>query len=263
MFNFVRARMGLLAHSSSSSHRVERKRQQRRERILEAAVAAVAESGPADFSLNQLARDLDYTPGALYWYFPSKDALVAAVQRVTMEELAAWIEAARAAWEAAPHLDGASREGRALSTLLRMASYYLRLEKTAPKHARIIAFSLDPRLWLGDEEVQTLMPVMTALFRPTASAFQVAEACGALIPGGPTAVRSIQYWTALQGALYASKLGRLNPELFHPWKLGMNTAETLLRGWGAAPEALDEARGLLDRGEATEEDSPATLASGG
>lgn len=236
--------MSLVTEQGPSTTRIARKRQQRKERIMEAAFAAIAESGPADFSLNQLARDLDYTPGALYWYFPSKDTLVAAVQRVALEELAGWIKADRDNWEALPHVACCEPQTKSLSTLLRLARFYLELEQNAPNHARIIAFSLDPRVWLSDEEVKTLAPVLRDMFAPSVQAFTQAEVCGALTKGQPT-IRAVQYWTTLQGTMHTAKLARINPELFNVQALGMDACQTLLLGWGAPRAALDGARALV------------------
>jgi AcrR family transcriptional regulator len=221
--------------------RVSRKRQERRERILEAAFTAIAENGPADFSLNQLARDLDYTPGALYWYFPSKEALVVNVQRMALAQLAQWLAAEKEGWERSASLARCKPDTRALSVLLRLAQYYLGLERTSPKHARIIAFSLDPRIWLGDDDAMTLAPVMGALFQPTIVAFHEAEQCGALEPGNAR-LRATQYWASLQGAAQTHKLTRIAPDLFEGQTFGMDMAETLLRGWGAAAKTLARAR---------------------
>ena len=49
------------------------------ERILEAAMEMVAEGGFDALSMARLADAVDYTPGALYRYFRSKDALYAAL----------------------------------------------------------------------------------------------------------------------------------------------------------------------------------------
>ena len=126
----------------TTSPRVRRKRAERRERIVEAAFEAIAESGPADFSLNQLARDLDYTPGALYWYFASKEALVVEVQKRAFSELAEKIRVAREAWEQrAIDLD-LPRQVRRLHSLLSAAQHYLRLG--GPDHLRCLG-AVQPR----------------------------------------------------------------------------------------------------------------------
>ena len=63
------------------SPRVERKRQARKRDILRRALTLATTEGDDVLTVGRLAEELDYTPGALYRYFPSKDALVAEVQR--------------------------------------------------------------------------------------------------------------------------------------------------------------------------------------
>jgi AcrR family transcriptional regulator len=54
-------------------------RPNQRERILDAALALMAEHGSAGTSMRMLARACDLNVAAIYHYFPSKDALLAAV----------------------------------------------------------------------------------------------------------------------------------------------------------------------------------------
>ena len=225
---------------ASTSPRVRRKRAERRERIVEAAFAAIAESGPADFSLNQLARDLDYAPGALYWYFPSKEALVVEVQRVAFTELAEKFREAREAWESRASDSTLSRDARHIYSLLSLAKFYLNLGMTSPEYSRLIAFSLDPRVWLDDESAKVLTPVLASVFAEVSVPF--AHALGAnILSEGSAIVRAVQYWAALQGVLQVNKLARINPDMFDLNILGMDTARTMLLGWGADAKALSEA----------------------
>jgi AcrR family transcriptional regulator len=60
--------------------------QQNRERILEAARDALAASGEA--SLNSIARRAGVGPGTLYRHFPSREALILAVYRRDVQQLA-------------------------------------------------------------------------------------------------------------------------------------------------------------------------------
>jgi hypothetical protein len=131
-----------------------------------------------------------------------------------------------------------------VSGLLRLAYHYLGIEQTAPMHARMVAFTLDARVWLGEAEAKTLGPVIQALFTPAVTAFGLAEQSGALQPGEPQ-LRAVLYWAALQGTLQTNKLARIAPGLFDARRMGMGTAETLLRGWGAPPKALERARALV------------------
>ena len=73
---------------------VTRKRQPRadaqrnRERILEVAKKAFAQSG-VNTSLDDIAREAEVGPGTLYRHFPTRDALLEAVYRTEVEKLAA------------------------------------------------------------------------------------------------------------------------------------------------------------------------------
>jgi len=57
----------------------------RRGLVLQAVRAAVAEGGLESASIRDIAARAGYTPGALYAYFPSKQALLAAVLQETLE----------------------------------------------------------------------------------------------------------------------------------------------------------------------------------
>lgn len=225
----------------ATSDRVRRKRDERRERIVEAAFRAIAQDGPADFSLNKLARDLDYTPGALYWYFPSKEALVLEIQSRAFSQLTTSLQQARERWAADPAIARCAEPAKLLHALLCQARWYLQLEHTAPEYIRIIAFSLDPRILLDVSQAQDLMNVLRGLFQESAIAFDLAQQAKVLSPG-VALQRTIQYWAALHGMAMTSKLRRLNQDLFQVDALGMNSAETLLLGWGAPPRALATAK---------------------
>ena len=58
-----------------------------REMILDTAIGILREYGLTDLTMRRLARALDVAPGALYWYFPSKQALLGGVADVMMEEV--------------------------------------------------------------------------------------------------------------------------------------------------------------------------------
>ncbi|MBV8964565.1 MAG: TetR family transcriptional regulator [Mycobacteriaceae bacterium] len=47
--------------------------------VVDAATALLDAYGIADLTMRRLARELDVSPGALYWHFPSKQALLGAV----------------------------------------------------------------------------------------------------------------------------------------------------------------------------------------
>ncbi len=70
----------------------ERRNRRTREQILATAREIVLESGVDGLSLREVARRLDYSPGALYTYFADKDALVDALTAGVFGELGRYFE---------------------------------------------------------------------------------------------------------------------------------------------------------------------------
>ena len=84
----VEAKVGLEQPSRRSPRRKPRADGQRnRERLMEAAKAAFAEVG-ADVSLDEIARRAGVGIGTLYRHFPTRDAIVEAVYRREVQQLA-------------------------------------------------------------------------------------------------------------------------------------------------------------------------------
>ena len=64
----------------------EQRRDFTRSQIVAAAVELLAERGPAELTIRNLAAKVNYSPMALYAYFPAKSDLVAAVTGVIAEQ---------------------------------------------------------------------------------------------------------------------------------------------------------------------------------
>jgi AcrR family transcriptional regulator len=71
--------------------RRDRRRQATRVEILSAARELLLEVGPEGLSLRQVARRADFSPAALYTYFPSKDSLIASLFGESFERLDAYL----------------------------------------------------------------------------------------------------------------------------------------------------------------------------
>ncbi len=92
--------------------------QRNRERLLEAAKAAFADVG-ADISLDEIARRAGVGIGTLYRHFPTRDAVVAAVYRREVEQLAG----------SATRLLGSLPPGEALHEWMRLFVDYIATKK--------------------------------------------------------------------------------------------------------------------------------------
>jgi AcrR family transcriptional regulator len=80
--------------SMSDTKPGQRRYQRTYRTILEAAQQLIAEKGVAALSMRSLAAEADYSAGALYKYFDSKDDLLSAVAEAGFEQLADAVEAA-------------------------------------------------------------------------------------------------------------------------------------------------------------------------
>ncbi len=92
--------------------------QRNRERLAEAAKAAFAGAGP-DVSLDEIARRAGVGIGTLYRHFPTRDAIVEAVYRREVRQLA----------EAATRLLGSLPPGEALHEWMRLFVEYVATKK--------------------------------------------------------------------------------------------------------------------------------------
>src|SRR5512146_1893863 len=75
-----------MVHAESRTPR-ERRHDENLRRILDEAMRQVEEGGFGALSVNKLAAAVDYTPGALYRYFGSKDALISRLIERVLEEV--------------------------------------------------------------------------------------------------------------------------------------------------------------------------------
>ncbi len=220
------------------SPRVARKRAARRARILTVAMRLAAEEGLERLTVTRLAEELDYTAGALYRYFPSKDVLLAEMQRHAIGAL---------------H-DGLigrleRHAGDELGSVVALADGYLAMLAEQPECVRLINFMLaDPRNLVPDDEVAITAPKLAALLAFAGGVLDRAATAGALSAGN-AATRTLMMWTALQGATQLDKMRRFDPVHFDPRAIGRGLFRSLLVGWGADPDAVDHAIAALSEEE--------------
>ena len=243
--------------TSAEPDRRTRKRAAKRNDLLDLALELSERLGVEGVTMAALAEAADYAPAALYTYFPSRSALIAAMQQRALHTLGGVAESTLQAWE----LDAAARpeplpgEVGALARLWVFSDLFL----TAPEsHAR--EFRLQQQL-LGTPKVQdvndaaTVVPAaMSVLDRPR-RLLADAVAAGALDPHDGRAdpvdglldgdlLRTFVWITALNGGLQIDDLGIGVPTTGAT--LGHELTRALLRGWGADADALSAARTASD-----------------
>ncbi len=230
------------APPSVPSGRVAQKRATRTEAILARAAELVAAEGLDRLTLQRLGAAMGIVPAALYRYFDSKDALVAALQRRAVGVThAAYL--ARTL-EVAPSRKALPADQAALVELFTAARFYLDLPVTHPDEWLLVATLLgDPRPLVSDDEARKAAPLIAAFLGDVRARVAAAAAAGALAPGDAT-LRTMVLWAALHGALALAKARRIAPSLPEPGVVGMDALQSLALGWGASPESLKRAARL-------------------
>ena len=215
----------------------ERRRDAVTQRILSAALEMIADGGFSALSMHKLAAAVDYTPGALYRYFASKDALIGAVVTRTVAALAAQLQGrVRALHEPPP-----------LVRVLALADGYRAFAADEPTRFGLLAMMMaEPRVLVHDADAAApIVAAMVQALGPLAAAYEDAASTGALEPGDARE-RALLTFGALQGLLQLRKASRRGPELLAPEllpidRLAERSILTLLRGFGARPDDLTAA----------------------
>lgn len=203
------------------------------ERILEAATALVAEGGLGALSMARLADAVDFTPGALYRYYDSKDALLSAMVARHLEEARGFLDAAEALLP---------RGTGPLARLVTLVAGYCAFARERPQAFGLLALTLaDPKVLLADPKVAAPVTERAlAALEPLAAALGEASAQGQLATG-EVFERTLTLFALLQGLLPMQKLARFAPEALSLEGLLTSALHALFIGWGATPRAVDAA----------------------
>lgn len=230
-----------MIYESAGTTTLERRRSRTRRLLLDAAFQLVAQGGLDGLTINGLARAVDYTPGALYRYFDSRDALIIELEREVIE---AWQECIHSV---GVRCDAVALEPRAKALLgvLAIADLFRALAVVQPTRFALASFILgDPRALVADEVARTIVTPLLALVGQVAQAFATADELGALRPGDP-ARAAVMLLTSLIGVLQTRKLERLSPEALRNEPISRDLVRVLLRGMGAEPAPLHTAEQAL------------------
>ena len=222
------------------------------DRIVEAAERIATDEGLEALTMHRLAGELGYRVGALYRYYPSKEALLVAMLARVLGELGRVVSDAR---ETTDGIVSRARKpidpGEAAILFVVVASRaYLEAARARPVHAAILTRMLaDPRPVISDDaSAPSLMPAAHALLAAMVSALHDARAHGALSRGDDLE-RAVLLWSSLQGLSPLRKMERFGIGSLTTEKLGHSLVRALLAGWGADPEVIE---GSMERATAAE-----------
>lgn len=232
-----------------------RKRDKRRDHLLELAADLVAERGLAGLTMAALAEVADYATASLYTYFGSRDALVSALQARALGVLREVGETNLAHWDEAlgTPRDARGRRHAALARLCAFGDVFLTAPDHHPHELRLQQELLaSPE---GDASDVVLTAAMAVLELPRRL---LADAVGAkaLIAPAPvrnaggdpidgSMARTLAWVAAMNGVLLLDRLGDVVP--VSGLALGRDLTDSILRGWGADASLLADARSTATR----------------
>ncbi len=215
----------------------QRRRQVNLARILDGAMELVVDGGFDGLSMHKLAKALDYTPGALYRYYSSKDALIAALTTRLIDSFGDVLVRTRSLVP----LDAP------LQQVLVALLTYRDLAHHAPNRFGLISLLLaDPRFLVPDEqEAASPRFAMTRVLSPLVLSLQTAQEEGALQPSGDArdlpgdaGERAAVLFASVHGLLQLRKQEARIPVVADLDRLVLVSLRSLLTGWGAAPSTL-------------------------
>jgi AcrR family transcriptional regulator len=202
-------------------------------RILDAAMELVAQGGLEALSMGRLAEAVDYTAGALYRYFPSKDALLAHLVAQVLEEAQGFLARTEASLPTGSF---------PLTRVFALAQGYREFARERPHSFGLLAMTMaDPRVLLPQyADAAPVTQQVIATLEPLAQALGDAEAAGQLEPGD-VMERTLGLFAMLQGLLMLHKQARFAPSVLDLDRLIPQSVRTLLLGWGAKARAAEAA----------------------
>ena len=222
----------------------ERNRLARHSDYLRTALRIATEDGIQALTMQRLAAEVDAAIGTVYTYFPSKGALLAEVQREALDRLVGSYLLLRADVEArVADLDPVVATA---THLVAFGRFWIASLETFPQEQALLQQLMsDSRRAVPDDELGRVMPAILRLFDLARERFDAAQAAGA-VGAGDAMDRTITYAGALAGVLGVGNLDRWDVDLLDGRRLGRGLVDSLLVGWGADPEVVAAANGVLD-----------------
>lgn len=234
-----------MIHATENLTPRARRRAQRKRSILDTAMTLLIEEGLDGLTIHRLAKRLDLTPGALYRYFPSKDAIIVELEIAALESFE---QCFAQAFERARDLARSHQLPDAQRVLLELrvaVAVFLELSRERSERFHLISTIMsDPRTLVEAEAAIAVITPSLRLFQAIASRIEALVTHDELQPGNALQ-RAVLLWSALLGVTQVHKLSRFDADLFHVETLARNLLVGLLAGWGSQPQRLDGVEPLL------------------
>lgn len=232
-----------------TDEQAERRRMARKDaqrlRIADVAFELIERDGVDALTMPRLAREVGCAVGALYLSFPSKSALLLALQEQAVEWLSdAFGDAVARSREESGHRANAGEAALAhLGAGLRVV---ISLPTLSPARHRLIDELLSSHeTFLTDEDLAAGDRVIDGLLHQAKTLLAEAQQAGAL-SRGDVDERARVLWAALHGLDHFRKRDRAGGEVLRTPRLIRAMLETLIRGWGGNESAVKRLFSQMD-----------------
>lgn len=224
----------------------ERHRIERTEEFLDTALRIVTSEGFDALTMSRLAADVDAAIGAVYRYFPSKGALLAAVQREAIDQLGASLAVISTRAETFFDQKSLDDKRRALARVVLNSRFFISAADTLPEQLRLLQMLVNEfRNIIPLEEGMRSVPAAMRLLFAARESIVGAENAGVIDPGDATD-RAVVWAAGVNGVLQVGMLDQYDSELFSGNRLAKSLTKDLILGWGANPDLLAEVSELID-----------------
>jgi len=223
-----------------------RRREDKTEALLDAAMTLLDREGAREgleaLTLQRVARELGLVTTAIYRYFPSKDALLAALQRRAVQTIHEHFTTVLSDLRVKLAGRKLAPEVAALAPILAAARAYVDLPKTHPETFRLVSLLLgDTRMLIADEEALRTVPLVIAFLGDVHALFARAAEAKAIAREHAPEQCTLVLWSTLHGLAQIEKLRRLAPGSPDALSLADSATAALLRGFGAEPAHVTRA----------------------
>ena len=230
-------------NQKTPSKKVQLKRERRKREIVEVALSMIADQGLDAFSLHKLAGRVKLTVGALYRYFDSKSALIAALEISVIRETRDAICQAVERWEEA--CVDESESVRELGRVVQAAFAYRELLHASPAQMRLIGGLMsNPKPLLDEQMSAGVIDVMLETLEPVRSGLAACEDVRLLAFRQCNGTFGCGVGDRARRGRNTQLTGR-HPNLFDENTLFALAMRTLLLGWGADVTSLERVDTLM------------------
>ena len=205
--------------------------------ILQAALALACEGGLDNLTLHRLAGRMGRSVAAVYRYFPSREAVIAELQRLIATHIRLITEDAQADLSKRADRENWDAQDRSLAAIITSGLAYETFARHAPHEFGLATRYLSiPDYVLPERDATHIFEVTGNSLDLLAGLIERATQQGCLSEGNPRD-RAVMFWAALQGSIDTLKIVRRGGWTPAP-SLTRDMMVNLITGWGANAHAL-------------------------